>query len=173
MLIHKIHDLRTNANVTELLIAGLSENKHDDKTKRNYNPLYRDDPANLLYVLDEGRYETGAYFVLEQDGKYCGSAGWNKYNSTTALCLTRAYIPVHLRSRFLLAKYILPRIIEETVDFEKLWMTVNEYNKGIYDWIERMPRTTKNWWPDVYSKFAPLGVTQIYNTKQFVMEYER
>lgn len=144
----------------------------------NYHPDWADNPGNLFYILKNGRFTNSSYYILETDtGEFAGSAGWNQLDSNTALGLVRAYIPKKFRARFLMAEYFLPKILEETTDYSKLWITFNEYNLRIYNGIQRMSENKPSGisipWPAIYSKFKPIGIKQVNNTPQYVAEYER
>jgi hypothetical protein len=170
MIIHSINDL-SNSSVVELLTNGLSR-IDDSNYVQNYHPDFSNIPGNLFYILKEGRYKIGNYFVMEEDGKYIGSAGWNRYNDV-ALVLTRAYIPPELRSKYLMATYLLPIIFEQTTEYNKLWITSNNYNKVIYDGLDRLQKNKSNPWPDIYRKFVPIGMQVVNNTLQYVAEYQK
>lgn len=175
MIVHEIHDL-SNDYVVELLKEGIANTVRvkNDADMRNYHFDSRDSGANIFHRLKRGVYKDGCYYVLEEDGEFKGCGGWNPYKDDIALALTRAYIPPKYRHQWYLAKHILPRIIDATVSYDHLWMTVNSYNKKLYDWISRNNSTkTIGILPDIYSKFSPLGRTLIYNTSQYVLEYER
>lgn len=170
MIVHRINSIRDPA--VDFLIAGLSAclDVDDYPDSHNYHPEFKSAGPNLFRALANGRYESGCYFVLEKDGEYCGSGGWNHYKDNVALALTRAYIPRKYRSQFFLGKYLLPLIVDETKSYDHLWMTVNEHNKIVYRWLEQGKRGK---WPEIYEKFVPLGETWVYNTMQYVLEYER
>ena len=87
MIIHEIHDL-SNEYVTSLLKTGLSEIV-DDTYKKNYHYDNIDVPGNLFNTLVQGRYINGKYFVIEEDGIYVASSGYNYYENDTALVLPR------------------------------------------------------------------------------------
>ena len=173
MIIHEIHDL-SNIAVIDLLKEGLSKNVNDVAVE-NYHPDYMYDPGNLFYVLEQGRYQQGfgKYFVIEENGIFVASAGWNHYDleESTALVLARAYTNQDYRNKYYLGNYILPKCIEETVTYDKVWITVNEYNKALYTWAERYQKT-KNLagWPAVYGNFKPVGKHDIYYIPQYVVE---
>lgn len=179
MEIHEIHDL-SNRYVNDIMYDGLSRITDKDIVK-NYHPDYANDPGNLFAILDNGRYGLGRgkYFVIEEDGKYICSAGWNEYElePNIAFALTRAYIDPSYRGKYLLASNILPRTLEETSKYENVWITVNKYNKVMYSWFVRASQNKRtalfNDWPEIYKKFKPLGERYIYNTKQYVVELER
>ena len=90
MIIHEIHDL-SDTYVTSLLENGLSKIT-DNQYITNYHPEYSHNAGNLFYILEHGRYVKGKYYVLEEDGKFICSGGWNEYEPDIALMLTRLYI---------------------------------------------------------------------------------
>jgi hypothetical protein len=171
MIIHTVNDL-SNTDVIDFLKFGLKE----AVGLENYHPDFSSNPANLFYILDEGRYKHGNYFVMEEDGKYAGSAGWNPYGEV-ALVLTRAYIPVKYRMMYNMAHYLLPTMFNQTTSYEKLWITCNDYNVSIYNAITRLSQGRSagifNGWPEIYKKFNPIGMKVINNTPQYVAEYTR
>ena len=65
MIIHEIHDL-SNKYVIELLLKGLSKIT-DEQYVTNYHPDYASNTGNLFYILEQGRYVKGKYYVLEED----------------------------------------------------------------------------------------------------------
>ncbi len=75
-----IHELHTDDQCPglEILRTGLSSIEEQDLAV-NYHPFYENNPANLFYLLKTGRYLNGCYFVIEDQGQYIGSAGWNIY----------------------------------------------------------------------------------------------
>lgn len=174
MRIHAINDL-SNLYVIGLLKENLQEVTQSNLIK-NYHPDYSDVPGNLFLILEQGRYKTGNYFVLENNGKYVCSAGWNEYEDV-ALLLTRAYIKEEYRRKYFLSKFLLPLMFKETSKYDKLWITCNEYNKPIYHAFERMAKGKSvglfDQWPDTYKQFKPIGIKMIYNTKQYVAEYNK
>ena len=179
MQIHEIHDL-SNRYVTDLMYYGLSEIT-DKNYIRNYHPDYANESSNLFAILDNGRYTqgTGKYFVIEQDGKYVCSAGWNKYelDPNVAFALTRMYASPKYRGQYLIGSNILPKTLEETATYSNVWMTVNRHNKVMYSWFLRLSQNKRtalfNDWPEIYKRFKPIGEKVIYNTKQYVVELER
>ena len=115
MIVNEIHDLN-NQRVTTLLKQGLS---HVDKESyvSNYHPDYESIPGNLFNTLKSGRYKLGQgkYYIIEEDGNYIASAGWNEYDldNNIALMLTRLYIVPEHRAKYHAGNYILPRALEE------------------------------------------------------------
>jgi len=172
MKIHAIQDL-SNSHVVGLLKDNLKKITKSELVQ-NYHPDYSNTPGNLFYILSHGRYDIGNYFVMEQDGQYAGSAGWNEFEDVVLL-LTRAYIPPEYRRRYFLAKHLMPLMLKETRFYEKVWITCNEYNKPIYHAIERLQSGKSaglfDQWPEIYKKFVPIGTRQIYSTTQYVAEY--
>jgi hypothetical protein len=174
MKVHAIRDL-SNEYVVNLLKDNLKTITRPELIQ-NYHPDYSTNPSNLFYILNDGRYEIGNYFVMEEDGKYIGSAGWNDYEDV-ALLFTRAYILPEHRRKYLLAKYLMPLMFKETEPYDKVWITCNEYNMSIYRGLERLqldkPAGLFDQWPEIYKKFTPIGIKTIYNTDQYVAEYRR
>lgn len=177
MYLHAIHDL-SNSYIKLLLTKGLSK-VTDETFLKNYHPDYSNESQNLFYILNDenGRYRKGCFYVLENKGEYICSAGWNELDtdSNTALLLTRMYTAPEHRVHYYHATYILPRLIEETKHYERQWVTMNTYNKKIYNWFLRKEEGKSpglfNDWPDIYRNFIPIGKKTIYNTEQYVAEY--
>ena len=106
MKIYTIQDL-TNLKVLKILELGLMS-VVDTHILKNYHPDYKNDSANLFYILEQGRYKIGKYFVItDQNDNYIASAGWNEYDDNTALCLTRMYISPNYRSNFMIGEFII------------------------------------------------------------------
>ena len=176
MKIRTISDLSNHADV-DFLKRGLSL-VTEEHLLVNYHPDYADNTGNLFYILKYGRFSNSSYYVMETDlGEFAGSAGWNPMDSNIALGLVRAYIPKQFRAQFLMAEHLLPKILEETANYSKLWITFNEYNLRIYNGLKRMSENKPSGvaipWPRIYSKFKPIGMHQVNNTSQYVAEYER
>lgn len=177
MIVHEIHDL-SNDHVIDLMKTSFAEIT-DDKIIKNYHPEYSNENSNIFFVLNKGRYKKGRgkYYVVEDQGKYICSAGWNEYDSSTALALTRMYTAPEYRGNYFVEKFILTNSLAETEHYENVWLTVNEYNKVIYSWFERAhqgrARSLFNDWPATYKLFYPIGKKTIYNTDQYVMELRR
>ena len=176
MQVHEIHDL-SNIAVINLLKSSLKDIT-DDKIIKNYHPDYSNTPGNLFYILREGRYQLGKYFVVTIDNKYVCSAGWNEYElkSDIALLLTRMYIIPEYRTKYIIGNNILPLCIQEANAYNHLWITANEHNRSIYAYFERASQNKRttifNDWPEIYKRFKPIGKKIIYYTEQWVAEYE-
>lgn len=175
MKIHKINDL-SNVDAVSILTTGLEKISEQDLSF-NYHPYYKDKPENIFSMLSSGKFDKGNYYILEEGGKYIGSAGWYPYTDDVVLVLVRAYIIPSFRTNYLMAEYFLPRIFEETTEYKKLWITCNDYNKSIYDALVKLSKNQNagmfNSWPDIYKKFTPIGTKVVNNTPQYVAEYER
>lgn len=176
MRINEIHDL-SDTRVCEILIDGLS-NIEDEQLLDNYSPSRSHVNSNLFYILNNGRYQNGTYYVVEDDnGNYVCSAGWNMYDNDTALVLTRAYVSTEYRTSYIMGELLLPRMIESCSRFKNVWITCNKYNKAIYDWFDRnvsgkQPALFNNW-PPVYSQFEPIGLKIVNNTEQYVVQLRK
>lgn len=179
MIVHEIHDL-ADPHINKLLQTEMQK-VTDPEIEANYNPKFHKQHSNLFYVLPGGRYRKfyGKYYVVENEGQLVCCAGWNEYEEQpgTALALTRAYVAPEYRGQYPMAKYILPRILEEVKNYDTVWITVNEHNKLIYEWFVRASQNKRatlfNDWPEIYRNFEPLGEMTIYNTKQYVVELKR
>jgi len=173
MNVHSIQDL-TNSKIIEILSNGL-QLVTEEHLLKNYHPNYRDDPANLFYILNQGRYKIGKYYIItDSNNKYIASAGWNEYSEEIALCLTRMYVSSNYRSNFIIAKVLFPFILTETEQYKKLWMTVNEYNKSLYNWFVRNQKINSiGNWPKIYKKFKPIGTRTVNHSIQYVVEYDK
>lgn len=179
MIVHEIHDL-SNQSVINLLKGGLSQIDNESYVS-NYHPDYESTPGNLFNTLNNGRYRLGhgAYYVIENDGEYIASAGWNEYELDTniVLLLTRMYTAPKYRMNYHVANNILPLAIAAAKNYKHIWFTCNEHNKKIYDWFVRVEQGKSgglfNDWPDIYKNFKPIGKKNIYYTEQYVMEYKK
>lgn len=179
MIVHEIHDL-SNKHVTDLLLNGLAKIEESDYTK-NYHPDYKNDQGNLFNLLENGRYRNGhgKYYVLEENNELVSCAGWNEYDldKDVAMLLTRMYtIPKH-RMYYHHAEHILPKILEETKHYKHQWLTMNLYNRKMYNWFlrnqEGKATSIYTAWPDIYKNFKPIGLKNIYYTDQLVAEYQK
>ncbi len=172
MNIHKIHDL-SNEYVVDILKTGLNDIT-DPQIEQNYSPIYSNINSNLFYILENGRYLNGAYYLLEENGKFIASSGWNQYTDDTALVLSRSFVAKEYRTTYVMGQYLLPLMIEESSIYEHVWITCNGYNKSIYNWFVRAaegktPAMFSNW-PEIYLRFKPIGTKIVYNTEQYVAE---
>lgn len=171
MNVHSVKDL-SNRKLINFLKRSLTQ-VDDYRLIKNYHPDYQSTPGNLFYILKEGRYKTGNYFIMEDGGKFYGSAGWNEYDDV-ALVLTRAYIPKGIRGRNIMSKYLFPIILKETEEYNRLWITFNDYNSVIYQGFVRQAEGKSNMiWPEEYKKFVPIGKRTVYYTDQYVVEYKK
>jgi len=176
--IYEIHDL-SDQKIVELLKKSISDKMFDNPDIcRNYLYEYRNDSANLFYILKNGRYRQGAYFVITDfDNNFIASAGWNEYDSDTALILTRMIVQPEHRAKYIIGNHLLPKIIEQTKDYKKVWITANNYNKSIYTWFERSNQgksaSLSKRWPDLYKNFEPIGQHTVYNTLQWVVQLKK
>jgi hypothetical protein len=179
MILHELHD-NSNKYIISILENEFSKIENQNILK-NYHPNFKNNPANIFYILNEfnGRYNKGCYYVLENNGTYICSAGWNEYHidKNIALALTRAYVSPENRTKYYMGKYILPKIIESTLDYKHLYITADSYNSAIYQWFVRANEGKRpgmfNDWPDIYRKFKPIGKQTIYYTEQYVAEYKK
>jgi hypothetical protein len=173
MTIHHIHDLANN-KIINILKSEFATITNNDIIE-NYHPDHSDKTGNVFYLLKNGRYKQGCYTVLEEDGKFIASAGWNEYNNNTALLLSRSYVNQQYRTQYLLAQHILPSQISDTQNYINRWITVNDYNSAIYNWFVRSQQGRRTAlfdnWPPIYKKFHPIGEKNIYFTPQWVAEY--
>jgi hypothetical protein len=175
MIIHRIKNLDNN-HVIDLLKDGLTiENSTD--LKYNYSPLYQSINSNIFYLLKNGRYNIGSYFVIENENKYVCSAGWNNYDDNTALILTRAYINKEYRAQYIMASHLLPIMIKETESYKNVWITCNKNNVSLYKWFERSvegktPALFNNW-PNIYKDFKPIGIKLVNYVEQYVLELQK
>jgi hypothetical protein len=175
MKVYEIYD-DTNEKVLNILKTGITENMFDNKKlSLNYLYKYKNNPGNLFYVLKNGRYKKGCYFVVvDENDNYLASAGWYSYNHNTALLLTRMLVVPTLRGSYILAKTVLQKMIDQSSNHKNRWLTFNEYNLTLYKWFERVHEGKRgalfNNWPEIYSKFKPIGTKQINGTLQYVVE---
>jgi len=179
MQLHQIHDA-SNRFIIGLLEDSFSKIINSNLVK-NYHPDYKNETSNIFYILNDvnGRYSRGCYYVLEENNEYICSAGYNEYelDSSIALALTRAYVDPKHRSKYYMGEYILPKIIENTTQYEHLYITADSFNSAIYQWFDRANTGKRpamfNDWPDIYRKFKPIGKKNIYYIEQYVMELTR
>lgn len=175
MIVHNIHDNQPSRAFDLLKSEFVKIN--DDNSKENYNPSYAAVPGNFFYDLRNGKYEKGQgnYYVIEIDNEYVCSAGWHRYDSTTALLLTRMYVNPKYRNYQLGGTDILPLLLEESKDYAKRWITCNNHNKIIYNMFVRLQKSDKSapsQWPVLYKKFRPIGQHRVYHVDQWVGEYD-
>ena len=133
MVVHEIHDL-SNQRVIALLKKSLSQIDEESYIS-NYHPDYENTPGNLFNTLKIGRYRIGhgKYYIIEEDGKYIGSAGWNEYdlNKDIALLLTRMYTEPNYRMNYHIANNILPLALAESKRHKHLFEGMNIARKEL------------------------------------------
>ena len=171
--IYQITDL--DNEIIEILKSGISRDMFgSEQLATNYLYEYRNIPGNLFYILDHGRYNTGKYFVLTDNGRYIASAGWNHYTEDTALLLTRMLVIPEYRGSYILAKTVLQEMIDQSSNYKNQWITFNEYNLTLYKWFQRVEEGKRgalfNNWPEIYARFKPIGQREINHTLQYVVE---
>ena len=171
--IHQITDL--DNTVVEILKSGIRRDMFGtDQLAINYLYEYRETPGNLFYILNQGRYKIGSYFVVTDNSRYIASAGWNHYDNDTALLLTRMLVIPEYRGSYILAKTVLQTMIDQSSNYKNQWITFNEYNLTLYKWFERVEEGKRgalfNNWPEVYARFKPIGQREINHTLQYVVE---
>jgi len=176
MQLYRLNDLSPSPGL-DILKSEFSNRVFDESYAENYAWDHRDKLSNIFYLLKNGRYSVGCYFVIENNGKYIASAGWNKYDNETALVLTRAFITEEYRTSYVMGNELLPIMLDESKSFQNIWITCNKNNKAIYDWFTRnkegkSPAMFSNW-PDIYSRFEPIGIRTVYFTEQFVSQLKR
>lgn len=173
--IYEIHDL-SDRTIFEILKSSITrEMFSNDHVSRNYLYEHHDDPANLFYILESGRYKKGSYFVVtDADNNYIASAGWNHYTDDTALLLTRMLVAPDHRGSYVLAKTVLQKMIDQSSNYKNQWITFNHYNITLYKWFKRVEQGKTgalfNNWPKIYSRFVPVGQKEINHTLQYVVE---
>jgi hypothetical protein len=172
----KIHQITNLDNESvEILKSGISRDMFgSDQLAINYLYEYRDTPGNLFHILNQGRYNTGKYFVLTINDQYIASAGWNHYTDDTALLLTRMLVVPEYRGSYILAKTVLQEMIDQSSNYKNQWITFNDYNLTLYKWFERVEQgkcgALFNNWPEIYARFKPIGQHEINHTLQHVVE---
>jgi hypothetical protein len=84
--------------------------------------------------------------------------------------------PKH-RTSYVLGLNVLPKMIEQTAHYKNVWMLVNEYNKGLYDWFVRNEQGKSNGllskWPNIYKLFEPILNKKVYYTEQYVLQLKK
>jgi len=175
MIIHSIHD--NQPSIAFELLKSEFVKINDDNSKENYNPRYAAIPGNFFYDLRNGLYHKGHgnYYVIEVDGEYVCSAGWHRYSDKVALLLTRTYVNPKFSSLGYPGTYILPELIKEAGDYNKMWITCNEHNKTIYNMLVRLSKSkpgAPSQWPEAYKKFKPIGQHKVLHVNQWVGEYD-
>jgi|688.fasta_scaffold12717_5 hypothetical protein len=172
--IHELHDLENP--IMDMLIETFI--KIDDiKILKNYHPEHRNYSGNLFNLLVQGRYSKGkgAYYVLEENKEFITSGGWNQYDfdSEVSLIFTRFYVAPKFRSKFIFTKILFDKIIEQTINYKYVYITVNESNKKFYDLVSKLYIGEKVNLPKVFACFKPIGIKNIYYTPQYVLSLEK
>lgn len=169
----------SNDYSSTLLKRGLSE-VTEEWCIKNYHPDYNSDPANIFYILaNNGRYREGhgRYYVFEEDNRFISCFGWNQYelDSNIALIFTRLYTIPEYRN-LQLHHHSLDRVLEETARYPIIYATYNLYNKKMYDrylYYKEHGKNNKGKYVQLYDKFTPIGIKEVYYTRQYVCEYRK
>lgn len=173
----QVVSIKDNPEIIDFLKENLKQVAKEPHLLTNYHPDFSFDLGNLFRVISVGRFNVGNYYVMINDqGEYAGSSGWNALDDSTALVLVRTFVPKKFRTGYITGEYILPKLIEETKDYKHTWVTFNDYNKPMYDAMVRIYNSKSSSlmpWPDIYRKFKPLGQHTVNSTLQYVAEYER
>ena len=167
--VYRITDT-SNDHVIDILKRGLSTAEDEPKTIENYHPDYSSHNANLFYILANGRFANGAYFVITDDqDNYMGSQGWHPYSDSIALIGSRGYVAPGSRFHYILAKEATPRSIRESWSYAEQWITFNEHNFTYYKGFSR------DKWKDheLYKYFETAGKANVYNTDQWVIRLNK
>lgn len=118
------------------------------------------------------------FYILTDNDKFVGCVGWNPHDTlnSTALILTVHIIPSY-RSRQLFASLCVePMLVDihAVGTCDRVWITCNGYNHGIYRYLEKFqtdPSSVTLWHP-IFRKFVPIGEHVVYSTTQYVAEYQ-
>jgi len=178
MISHKIFEINdlSDQKIFEILKNGITVDMFDNTDlAENYLYQYKNKNSNLFYILDHGRYSIGKYFIItDLEENFVASAGWNHYNDDTALLLTRMLVTPKYRGSYIIAKTILQTMINQTSEYKHRWISFNHYNISLYKWFVRVEEGKSgalfNNWPDIYSRFKPIGQREINHTLQYVVE---
>jgi hypothetical protein len=169
MKLYKVTDT-SNAHIMGILHKGLSTAVGDQKTLENYHPDYRDNNANLFYILEHGRYADGGYFcVCDDEDNFLASSGWHPYDETTALVSSRAYVSPLGKFKYPIATFITPVAIREAWAYPELWMCFNDHNYGFFKGFSRGK------WENhpTYKYFEPVGEATVNYTQQWVVRVNK
>lgn len=175
---YTVHEITDTSNVQlvsllrKSIVPGMFKNLSLEK---NYLYDYKDETSNLFYILENGRYQNGSYFIVtDSNGKYIGSAGWHPYLDNTALLLSRMLVIPEYRGSYVLAETVLQQMIDQSAAYKHRWITFNDYNLALYKWFERVEQGKSgalfNNWPSIYSNFRPIGKKEINHVSQYVVE---
>ncbi len=173
--IYQIKD-STNSKVLDILRSGITAGMFKNESlEKNYLYDHKDQNSNLFYLLENGRYRNGNYFVVtDSQNNYIASAGWYHYTNDIALLLTRMLVIPKFRGSYVLAHTVLQSMIDQSEGHKHRWITFNEYNLTLYKWFERVEQGKSgalfNNWPRIYSRFKPIGQKEINHTLQWVVE---
>jgi len=160
----------SNTRVVDMMKVEFSKIGEGKPYYKNYNPAAKGFPENIFNMLKNNKFKVGSYMVLDDGKDLVCSAGWYKFTPDIALVLVRMYVNPKFRHTYPTGKFILPEILKETEVFNKLWITINEYNKSATIYLTR-PNKFGNIWPEIYTKFKPIGSKFINGLDQYIMEH--
>lgn len=177
MKLYTINDL-SKKELIDVLKNNIKKEMFTNGLEKNYTWEDRNRPGNLFKILEEGRYIKGCYYIIvDESGNYVGSGGWNEYPylENTALIATRTFIVPKYRTEALIGKILLPPMIENTKDYENVYMTFNDCNRAMYDFIVRYNNSgrigslNKVKLDPIWKKFYGVGTMNIYNVSQWAL----
>jgi hypothetical protein len=141
----------------------------------NYEPKNHLSNTNLFYLLNSGRYHSGDFYMLFEEGNFVGCSGWFEHEGSI-IAMSRAYLALKYRSQSVLAQSLLPLIISLNKDRRlPIIMTFNENRRQVYECFERI-QAGKSFllgqeWPEVFKLFKPKGKKKLFGYDQYIVEF--
>ena len=147
---------------------------------KNYN-LNNINKGHVIELLcNEKRFfcHNAGFIVLYNGDELVSAAGYHPYNINGKdghIVLSRFFInkPYRGKNNFIVDDYLFPHILKQNVG-PFLWMTMNEDRENLYNSFIRCYNKKSSFlgspYPKSFRGFVPIGIHNIFYTKQFVVE---
>lgn len=198
--IYQLNDLSNIENVNRLKDAMNSIPSQGFRwNENNYLYEHKDTPGNLFRILDEGRFLSGAYYILtDKEDNFKASTGWYMYQDETegevAMSFARSIVHPNFRNLGkplanqslmnidnvgMIRDYLFLPIIEEikSVHQGKIWQSINKQNRGFVWKAERDKKNENYYYKPIDEQGTKyrlnyIGDRYIHYTWQYVLELE-
>ena len=152
----------------------------------NYLYAYKDTSGNLFRILDEGRFKSGAYYLItDNEDNFVVGTGWHMYQheeeGEVAILCSRSILATKYRNTTIFPTTIQPPIIEQIKlkkPSGKIWQTFNGRTARLINIIlhpKYLDPTHKAHDPLYWktgAKFNYIGKRTVFYTEQEVIEFQ-
>ena len=185
--VYKLTNLSNLENVTKVKDEMAAIPIKECRVKEsNYIYECRDVPGNLFKVLDEGRFQNGAYYIMTtKENNFVASVGWHLYtyeDGREIALISRAIVHPTYRHLRALSNYLLNPIINSIREncSNKIWVAFNEHNMPLLHYWQRQNRhqryindsASTSWQQlkNMVPNFNYIGIKNINYVDQHVVE---